>query len=165
MPARERRVRPAEPRDLQRIAEIYNQGIDSRLATFETRHRSPGDVASWLGTRYPVTVVEEGPTVEAFASTSQYRPRECYAGIAEFSVYVDQAKRKSGLGTVAMLGLIRAAREARLWKLVSRVFVSNLASRHLLAKLGFREVGIYEKHAQLDAVWHDVVIVELILEK
>jgi L-amino acid N-acyltransferase YncA len=144
MPARERRVRPAEPRDLQRIAEIYNQGIDSRLATFETRHRSPGDVASWLGTRYPVTVVEEGPTVEAFASTSQYRPRECYAG---------------------MLGLIRAAREARLWKLVSRVFVSNLASRHLLAKLGFREVGIYEKHAQLDAVWHDVVIVELILEK
>ena len=46
------------------------------------------------------------------------------------------------------------------WKLVSRVFTENVASLGLLGALGFRQVGVYEKHAQLDGVWRDVVIVE-----
>jgi L-amino acid N-acyltransferase YncA len=29
--------------------------------------------------------------------------------------------------------------------------------------MGFREVGIYEKHAQLDGKWRDVVIVERLI--
>ena len=49
------------------------------------------------------------------------------------------------------------------WKLVSRVFVENSASRALLKAVGFREVGTYEKHGQLDGVWRDVVIVERLL--
>ncbi len=51
-------------------------------------------------------------------------------------------------------------RAAGFWKLVSRVFVENAASRGLLRKAGFREVGIYERHAKLDGRWRDVVIVE-----
>ena len=54
---------------------------------------------------------------------------------------------------------MQAAGEAGLWKLVSCVFVENHASRALLRSLGFREVGIYEKHGHLDGIWHDVVIV------
>jgi L-amino acid N-acyltransferase YncA len=50
-----------------------------------------------------------------------------------------------------------------LWKLVSRVFVENTASRTLLASVGFREVGIYQKHAQLDGQWRDAVIVERLI--
>jgi phosphinothricin acetyltransferase len=38
--------------------------------------------------------------------------------------------------------------------------VENVVSRRLMQRLGFREVGIYEKHGQLDGVWRDVVIVE-----
>jgi phosphinothricin acetyltransferase len=71
--------------------------------------------------------------------------------------------RGQGLGRVAMLALIDAARDAGLWKLVSRVFVENRASRALLKSIGFREVGIYEKHAQLDGVWRDAVIVERLI--
>ena len=62
-----------------------------------------------------------------------------------------------------MEALIAAARAAGLWKLVSRVFVENTASRALLARVGFREVGVYEKHARLDGVWRDVVIVERLI--
>ena len=32
-----------------------------------------------------------------------------------------------------------------------------------MAALGFREVGTYIKHGQLDGVWRDVVIVEKLL--
>ena len=56
-----------------------------------------------------------------------------------------------------------AAKEAGFWKLLSRVFVENQASRRLIQSLGFREVGVYEKHAKLDGVWRDVVIVERLL--
>jgi phosphinothricin acetyltransferase len=64
---------------------------------------------------------------------------------------------------LALEGLLQEAENAGFWKLVSRVFVENTASRALLCRLGFREVGVYEKHAQLDGVWRDVVIVERLL--
>ena len=63
-----------------------------------------------------------------------------------------------------MEALLAASREAGFWKLVSRVFVENSASRALLRALGFREVGVYERHGQLDGVWRGVVIVERLLE-
>jgi len=153
--------RRATPADAARIADIYNEGIEDGIATFETRPRTVADVRKWLGTRFPIVVVEnsEGRVV-AFASTSEYRPRECYAGIAEFSVYVARADRGHGAGRLAMQSLIKEATQAGFWKLVSRVFPENTASRALLTQLGFREVGIYKRHAQSRGVWRDVVIVE-----
>jgi L-amino acid N-acyltransferase YncA len=159
------KTRDAAIADASTIARIYNEGIDDRVATFETRHRAAGDVVQWLDGHHPVVVVEDdGGEVIAFAATSTYRPRDCYAGIAEFSVYASRAARGRGAGRMAMEALFAAAREAGFWKLVSRVFVENTASRALLRSVGFREVGVYERHGQLDGVWRDVVIVEKQLE-
>jgi phosphinothricin acetyltransferase len=149
--------------DAPSIAAIYNEGIADRVATFETRPRTPDDVRGWFGDRYPIVVVEDEDRVVAFASTSEYRPRECYGGIAEFSVYVARRDRGRGYGRVALAALVDAARTAGFWKLVSRVFVENTASRELLKDGGFREVGVYERHARLDGQWRDVVIVERLL--
>ncbi len=157
-------VRSAKLADAEAIAAIYNQGIEDRVATFETRPRSADDIRAWFDGVHPIVVVEDAGQVIAFAATSTYRPRECYAGIAEFSVYVDRAQRGRGAGRCAMQGLIEAAEAAGFWKLVSRVFTENHASRALLVALGFREVGIYEKHGQLDGVWRDVVILERLLK-
>jgi L-amino acid N-acyltransferase YncA len=156
-------ARAARPDDAEDITRIYNAGIEDRVGTFETRERTPQDVRAWFDGRHPIVVVEENGTVVAFASTSRYRTRECYDGIAEFSVYVDRALRGRGAGRIAMEALIDAARRAGYWKLVSRVFVDNMASRRLLANVGFREVGVYQRHARLDSVWRDVVIVERLI--
>ena len=155
------KTRSATIEDAAPIARIYNQGIEERVATFETRLRSESDIRAWFDAPYPIVVVEndEGEVI-AFASASQYRPRECYRGIAEFSVYVAREARGLGAGKLAMLALIQAVEAAGFWKLLSRIFVENAPSRSLVRSLGFREVGIYEKHAQLDGVWRDVVIVE-----
>ncbi len=157
------RARPAVPDDAAAIARIYNQGIEDRVATFETRPRSPEDVRAWFDGAHPIVVVAEGDQTIAFASTSTYRPRDCYAGIAEFSVYVARDVRGRGAGRLAMEALIREAERAGFWKLVSRVFPENTASLGLLRTLGFREVGRYEKHGQLDGVWRDVIIVERLI--
>jgi phosphinothricin acetyltransferase len=145
------------------MAAIYNQGMEDRIATFETCLRSGEDVAKWFDGVHPIVVVERDGEVVAFAATSTYRPRQCYAGVAEFSVYVRRTERGRGLGKLALRLLMEAAPKAGFWKLVSRVFVENAASRGLLKSLGFREVGVYEKHGQLDGVWRDVVIVERLL--
>jgi L-amino acid N-acyltransferase YncA len=157
------RVRPATPADAAAMARVYNEGIEDRTATFETRPRSAQDVAAWFDGIHPAVVVEEGAEVVAFAATSSYRPRECYAGVAEFSVYVVRRARGRGAGRLALASLLAAAADAGFWKLVSRVFPENAASRALLRSLGFREVGRYEKHGRLDGVWRDVVIVEKLL--
>ncbi len=156
-------TRPMDLADCEAVARIYNEGIDDRIATFETRHRTRDDIEAWLGTRYPVVVVTDGDTVVAFAATSTYRQRECYDGIAEFSVYVARGERGRGAGRLAMEALIEAAERAGFWKLLSRVFTENTASLGLLKQVAFREVGTYEKHAKLDGTWRDVVIVERLL--
>ncbi len=157
-------ARMATPADVPHIRRIYNEGIEDRVGTFETRLRTDEDVAAWLDGRHPIVVVgAAGEGIVAFASTSSYRPRECYAGVAEFSVFVRRAMRGRGAGGAAMIALIDAAREAGFWKLVSRVFPENRSSRRLLASVGFREIGTYEKHAKLDGVWRDVVITERLL--
>lgn len=156
-------VRSATPADAQAIAHIYNQGIEDRIATFETEPRSPEEIQKWFDGQHPIVVAEDAQGIAAFASTSLYRPRACYAGIAEFSIYVERSRRGTGLGRVTLEALLHAAEQAGYWKLVSRVFVENKASRALLRSLGFREVGIYEKHAKYQGVWTDVVIVERLL--
>jgi phosphinothricin acetyltransferase len=157
------RARRAAPDDVEVIARIYNEGIADRVGTFETRERTPEEVRRWLEGRHPAVVVANDEEIVAFASTSVYRERDCYAGIAEFSVYVTRGHRRQGAGRVAMQAIIAAVTEAGFWKLVSRVFVENAASRGLLAAAGFREVGVYKKHARLEGVWRDVVIVERLI--
>jgi phosphinothricin acetyltransferase len=153
-------ARPATPADAAAIAKIYNQGIEDRKATFETRLRSEKEVKAWFDGAHPIVVVEQAGRVIAFAATFFYRPRACYAGVAEISVYVEREARGHGAGRLAVAQLLRAAEQAGYWKLVSRVFPDNLPSRALFRSLGFREVGTYEKHAQLDGVWRDVIIIE-----
>lgn len=157
-------ARAATPDDAPAIARIYNEGIADRVGTFETRERSADDIRAWFDGVHPVVVVTSGGgEILAFASTSSYRARDCYAGIAEFSVYVARPWRGRGAGRVAMTALIAAARAAGFWKLVSRVFPENVASRRLLQAVGFREVGVYARHARLDGRWRDALIVERLL--
>jgi phosphinothricin acetyltransferase len=160
------RVRVAGPDDAGAIARIYNQGIEDRVATFETEPRTAADVAAGLarkGERYPTIVVERGDRVVAFAGAGPYRERPCYAGIAEHSVYVDRAARGSGAGRAALEALCRAYAERGFWKLCSRIFPENVASLALHERVGFRAVGTYLRHGQLDGVWRDCVIVEKLL--
>jgi phosphinothricin acetyltransferase len=156
-------VRPAIAADAERIAAIYSQGIADRTATFETEPRTAADVEAWLAAGNAVLVSGSNETILAFAASFPYRARTCYAGVREFSVYAARDARGRGFGRMALSALIEEGRGRGWWKLVSRIFPENIASLRLCATLGFREVGIYRKHAQLDGIWRDVTIVEKLL--
>jgi phosphinothricin acetyltransferase len=159
-------IRTARASDAADIARIYNQGIAERSATFETALRDEADVLARLETleRFPVLVAaDEHDRLVGWAGIGSYRPRACYAGIAEFSIYLDRESRGRGVGRSLLTALIDAARDRGYWKLVSRIFTFNTASRALCRSCGFREVGVYEKHGRLDGQWLDVVIVERLI--
>ena len=159
-------IRSATLEDAAAIAEIYNQGIEDRVATYETKPRSAEDQQAWLRSiagRYPAVVAQIDGEIVGWAGAGPYRTRECYRGIGEFSMYVRRDWRGSGVGDLLVAALISEAERLGLWKLLSRIFPFNEASRALCRKHGFREVGVYEKHARLDGRWLDVVIVERLI--
>jgi phosphinothricin acetyltransferase len=160
-------IRLATPADADAIARIYNEGIEDRVATFETEPRSPAQIASQLtekGDRYPTIVVESaGGEVVAWAGAGPYRARGAYAGVAEHSVYTARRARGLGAGRAALEALIRAYEARGFWKLASRIFPENHASLALHERAGFRVVGVYRRHGRLDGAWRDCVIVEKLL--
>src|SRR5258705_5443602 len=84
--------------DAAAIARIYNQGIEERIATFETEPRTVAQIAAQLadkGDRFPTVVVERDGAVVAWATAGSYRGRPAYSGVAQHSVYVDPAPRGS----------------------------------------------------------------------
>ena len=160
-------IRPADPADAAAISVIYNQGIAERTATFETDPRSLADIEAGLRDqlRYPTIVAEEDGAVVGWAGVSSYRPRACYSGIGEFSIYIDRVARGRGIGRQLLDALVDEARGRGYWKLVARIFPFNEASRRLCLTGGFREVGVYEKHGRLDGRWTDVIIVERLIQE
>lgn len=159
-------IRPALAADAGRIAGIHNQGIAERKATFETRPRSIDEVSARIAdtARFPLLVAcTDAGKVLGWAGLGSYRARDCYAGIGEFSVYLDRDARRLGIGRRLLDALIASARERGYWKLVSRIFTFNSASLALCRACGFREVGVYEKHGRLDGLWLDVVVVERLI--
>ena len=159
-------IRTAVEEDAAAVARIYNEGIADRVATFETEPRSAEDrrqaIAGAAG-RFPFVVAHDGADVVGFASAGAYRSRPCYRGVGEFSVYVGRSHRGRGVGRVLLAALLAEAARLGFWKLVSRIFPENAASRGLCRSMGFREVGVYEKHGKLDGAWRDCVIVERLI--
>jgi L-amino acid N-acyltransferase YncA len=158
-------TRAATLADAAAIATIYNEGIADRIATFEIEPRSAGQIAEWFTGRQLVIVAEIGGTGPvAFAASFPYSDRACYSGIGEFSVYVRRDCRGRGAGRAVLAALIEAATATGSYKLTSRVFPENIASRALLKGLGFAEIGIHRRHGKLDGLWRDCVIVERLLD-
>jgi phosphinothricin acetyltransferase len=144
------------------VASIYNEGIEDRIATFETELCGAADVEPWLsaGARLPLIVAEQEGEVIGWARLLAYGERAVYAGIGEVSFYVSRSARGRGVGGRLLQELEDRARELGYWKLIALLFTENVASAALLRRAGWREVGVHERHARLDGEWRDVLLAE-----
>lgn len=157
------KIRPARIDDAKEIARIYNQGVQDRAATFENAYVTPEERYIWLVARpekYPVLVAEVKHTLMGWASLTPYSPRHCYDGIAELSIYIDRSLRGHGVGPELMKAMQNIAREKGYYKLIGRVMADNEPARKLCQLMGWKEVGVHEKHGKLGGEWHDLVLVE-----
>jgi phosphinothricin acetyltransferase len=159
-------VRRATADDAMGIAQVHAAGVATGLATLDAAAPAAADVRARLAAArpaHPTVVAVADDVVLAAAWLVPYSPRAAYDGVAEFSVYVDPASARMGLGTLVVGALLQAAERAGLHKVVGKVLAQNTASRALCARLGFREVGVHLRHGRVDGEWVDVVVVERLL--
>lgn len=157
-------IRAADRSDAPALQEIYNQGIAERQATFETRERDVAEIEAWFDVDAPVVVdVGDDGAVRGFARLTAASDRCVYSGIGDHAVYVHADARGTGVGRRLLDALCAEAERRGYYKVSSRVFACNAASRALHRAAGFREVGVQERHGRLDGVWHDVVLVERLI--
>ena len=163
------RTREARISDIPAITEIYNQGIEDRVATFETRRRDTAEMEEWLterGERYRVIIAEdEKGTVQGWASINEFHSRCCYSGVGDLSIYIHRDVRGKGLGKLLLSSLMEEARRQGFHKLVLGAFEFNEAAKKLYRTLGFRTVGTYQKQGILDDKYVDVTIMEKLLNE
>jgi L-amino acid N-acyltransferase YncA len=152
-------IRAMRTGDWPAVRTIYEQGIATRHATFET---APPAWAAWDAGHLaePRLVAEEGGEVAGWAALSPASRRPCYAGVVEGSVYVAEAARGRGVGRALLERLCTEADSGGIWTIQASVFPENVASVALHRSCGFRVVGTRKRIAQLDGVWRDTVLME-----
>jgi L-amino acid N-acyltransferase YncA len=156
-------LHPAVPGDAARIAEIFNQGVEDRVATFETREATMDDATRWISNDL-VVVGERDDEIIGWAKAGAYSDRHpYYDGVREATLYVERGARRTGSGRRLLAALADAASDAGAHKLVGKIFTSNGPSIALVEGLGWRQVGVHERHGTLDGEWKDVLVVEKLL--
>lgn len=152
-------IQPMVAADWPAVRSIYEEGIATRNATFET---SAPDWEAWDAARRPDCrlVARFDREVVGWAALSPYSSRFAYRGVGEVSVYVAATARGQGVGRALLRALIESAEAAGVWTLQAGIFPENETSIRLHAAEGFRVVGRRERIGQIDGEWRDVVLME-----
>jgi phosphinothricin acetyltransferase len=151
-------IRGLEESDWPAVRAIFEEGIATGTATFETVAPSWED---WDGAHLPLRLVaEEEGGVVGWAALTPYSARECYRGVAESSVYVAARARARGVGRGLMERLVADAEAAGYWTLLAGIFPENEASVELHRRLGFHVLGTHDRLGRLNGKWKDVLRLE-----
>ena len=152
-------MRDLRPGDWPEVARIYEEGIRTGKATFETEVPSweAWDAAHLDEHRF---VAEREGRVVGWIALAPVSSRCCYAGVAEISAYVGEEARGQGVGSELLTTAIESSERARIWTMQTGVFPENAPSLGLLRRFGFRVLGTQERIGRLHGVWRDVVLLE-----
>lgn len=152
-------VAPILPEHAEAVLRIYEEGLQTRQATFNT---TVPTWQEWDNNHLPHSrlVALEQDSVLGWVALTPVSVRYCYRGVAELSIYISAASRGMGIGDLLLEALIESSEKNGIWTLHSSTFPENTASIRLQKKHGFREIGYREKIAELDGIWRDTVLLE-----
>ncbi|MGA4540742.1 GNAT family N-acetyltransferase [Uniformispora flossi] len=145
------------------VLAVYQAGIDTGHATFETRTPTWADFdqVRLPEHRFVALAHEAGhERVLGWIAASAVSDRCVYAGVVEHSVYVHPNARRRGVGRALLQALITSTEAAGIWTIQSGVFPENTASLALHQAAGFRTIGIRERIGRHHGTWRDVVMIE-----
>jgi L-amino acid N-acyltransferase YncA len=152
-------LQPLLPKDWEAVKQIYEQGIATGNATFETR--AP-DWNQWDKAHVPKPRLAawESAVLVGWAALTPVSDRCVYGGVAEVSVYVAAGARGRGIGKQLLQGLIRASEEMNFWTLQAGIFPENKASVSMHLDAGFRILGKRERIGKMNGLWRDTLLLE-----
>jgi phosphinothricin acetyltransferase len=152
-------IRDFRPGDWPEVAAIFEDGIRTGNATFES---APPEWDAWDFGHLPEhrLVASSDGVVVGWAALSPFSDRSCYDGVAEVSVYVAEQARGHGVGRALLTAVIESSERSGIWTLQAGIFPENEPSVALHVALGFRVVGVRERLGRLHGVWRDVLLLE-----
>ncbi|MBT2733478.1 arsinothricin resistance N-acetyltransferase ArsN1 family A [Bacillus sp. ISL-7] len=159
------KTRLASIDDLEAILNIYNQGIEDRIATLEQDQKDIEYMTEWFNKhkgRFAVIVIENNDEIVGWASLNPYSNRCAYAGVADLSIYIRRDYRGKGVGSLLLKEIEYTATKNQFNKIVLFTFPCNKLGQGLYRKNGYREVGIFKNQGKLDGRFVDVMIMEKI---
>ncbi|TLV01349.1 GNAT family N-acetyltransferase [Dyadobacter luticola] len=152
-------IRPLTEADWQQVKQIYQLGIDTGDATYETQTPEV-DALKLKFLTEPLLVVEDNGQVIGWAFLSAVSSRCVYGGVAETSIYIHPEFHRLGIGRALLSDLVPLSEKLGFWTLQAQIFPENKASIALHERQGFRKVGYREKLGKRDGVWRDVILLE-----
>ena len=152
-------TRPVTQADMPAVLAIYEEGLVTRNATFETKLPSAEQLrAKWVPDM--AWVAELDDAVVGWTAVMPVSGRDCYAGVGETSVYVTESARGRGVGKALLYTQVIEADRAGMWTLQTSIFPENRASLALHRSAGYRTLAVRTRIAQLDGIWRDTVLLE-----
>lgn len=161
-------IREAMESDINSIKDIYNQGIEDRVATLETEPKDQTYMEDWFAKhngRYKVIVAEQEGEIVGWSALNPYNNRPAYEGVADLSVYISKKHRGKGIGGLLLNAIEKLAEENNFHKIVLFTFPFNKMGQGLYKKRGYREVGVFKNQGILDGEYVDVMAMEKLLIK
>jgi len=153
-------LREMLPGDEKRVLEIYSEGLDSGIATFETEvpTAEAWNMEYFNDCRW--VLENESNEIVGWCALKPVSKRECYKGVAEVSIYFDNTYQGKGLGSVLLKKMILDSESHGFWTLQASIFPENEASIRFHQKNGFRTIGVRKKIGKLNGQWKDIVMME-----
>lgn len=147
--------------DADQVLAIYQAGLDSGNASFETTAPTWEDFdAAKLSSHRHVAVDSTTGRLLGWVAATAVSDRCVYAGVIEHSIYVHPDHQGQGVATALLQALIGSTEAAGVWTIQSGIFPENIASLRLHARAGFRTVGIRHRIGRHHDGWRDVVLIE-----
>jgi L-amino acid N-acyltransferase YncA/2-polyprenyl-3-methyl-5-hydroxy-6-metoxy-1,4-benzoquinol methylase len=153
-------IRPMRPSDGDQVLAIYQAGLDTGNASFETT------APAWDAfdqTKLPLhrhVAVSVSGEVLGWAAASAVSPRPVYRGVIEHSVYVHPRAQGQGIGTALLDALTGSADAAGIWTIQTGIFPENTTSLRLHQRAGFHAVGTRQRIGNHQGRWRDVTLLE-----
>jgi L-amino acid N-acyltransferase YncA len=152
-------IRSLSPPDWPAVRAIYEEGIATGQATFQTEAPT---WERWDAGHLPACrlALVNRDAVVGWAALSHVSSRSVYAGVAEVSIYVAACHRGTGVGRQLLDALVAESEIHGIWTMQAGIFPENMASLALHARCGFRVVGRRERLGQMNGHWRDVLLLE-----
>lgn len=160
-------TRVANIHDIEAILNIYNQGIEDKIATLESETKDISCMQVWFEQhqgRYKVIVAEEDNLILGWASLNPYNNRCAYAGVADLSIYISREFRGKGIGSLLLTSIEEHATNNDFHKIVLFTFPFNRLGQGLYHKKGYNVVGVFKEQGILDGNYVDVMAMEKLLK-
>jgi L-amino acid N-acyltransferase YncA len=158
-------IRPAQPRDVAAITEIYDEAVRYGTASFEIDPPDADEMRrryeALRAGGYPFLVAELGAAIAGYAYAGPHRARPAYRWSIEDSIYIVRQSQRRGLGRALLERLIIDAEEGGFRQMIAVIGDSaNAASIELHRAAGFRMVGTFDNVGFKFGRWLDSVLMQ-----